>query len=86
MKPTTACRTSIPDLYDPALTLPLFNSGWHSSARYQPAALGTSPNPILARLQFYLNGIGIAGQTAFQRVWWTITGKLSVRAWDLPMT
>ena len=37
--------------------------------------LGTSPNPILAGMQFYLNGIGIPGKTpGFPTVWWKTTG------------
>ena len=59
-KPTTAWATSIPSLYNPADAAVLL-SGWQRSAPTSPG-LGTSPNPILAGVPLYLNGIGIPGQ------------------------
>ena len=48
-----------PSLYDPSKA-PVFLSD--GSISPSSPGLGTSPNPILAGTQFYLNGIGIAGQ------------------------
>ncbi len=47
------------NLYNPADTAILNSDGTISPSS---PGLGTSPNPILAGYQFYLNGIGIAGQ------------------------
>jgi len=54
-------RTSnfYPGLYNPA-NAPIFNPDGTIST--SSPGLGTSPNPILAGYQFYLNGIGIDGQ------------------------
>ena len=51
-----------PNLYNPA-DAPIFVNGTNGNA-ISPTSpgLGVSPNPILAGTQFYLNGIGIAGQ------------------------
>ncbi|HLH09557.1 MAG TPA: TonB-dependent receptor [Terriglobales bacterium] len=48
-----------PNLYNPANAAVLLPNGNISPTS---PGLGTSPNPILAGYQFYLNGIGIAGQ------------------------
>ena len=52
-----------PNLYNPA-NAPIFVAGSNGNniAPNSPG-LGTSPNPILAGTQFYLNGIGIPGTT-----------------------
>jgi hypothetical protein len=60
-----------PSLYDPSLTA-TFNTNGTICASNNPATdpgctgpspgLGTSPNPILAGVPMYLNGIGIPGQ------------------------
>ncbi len=52
-----------PNLYNPA-DAPIFVPGSNGNA-IDPSSpgLGTSPNPILAGYQFYLNGIGIPGTT-----------------------
>jgi hypothetical protein len=52
-----------PNLYNPA-DAPVFVPGSNGTA-ISPTSpgLGTSPNPILAGYQFYLNGIGIPGTT-----------------------
>ncbi len=49
-----------PGLYNPADAAVILPDGTISSAS---PGLGTSPNPILAGYQFYLNGIGIPGTT-----------------------
>ena len=60
-----------PNLYDPAAA-PIFDSSSNGNAICGAVGpnctgvspgLGTSPNPILAGTQFYLNGIGIPGTT-----------------------
>ncbi len=48
-----------PSLYNPADEAILLPNGTISP---NSPGLGTSPNPILAGIQFYLNGIGIAGK------------------------
>ena len=48
-----------PDLYNPADAAIILPDG---SISPTSPGLGTSPNPILAGQQFYLNGIGIPGQ------------------------
>ena len=74
-----------PNLYNPSqIAAILFRMV--PSAPTSPG-LGTSPNPILAGYQFYLNGIGIPGTNReFPRVWWITTGLHSVRVLALPMT
>ena len=49
-----------PNLYNPAAAAVILPNGSISPAS---PGLGTSPNPILAGYQFYLNGIGIPGTT-----------------------
>jgi hypothetical protein len=52
-----------PNLYNPA-DAPIFVAGSNgNSIATNSPGLGTSPNPILAGYQFYLNGIGIPGTT-----------------------
>ncbi len=52
-----------PNLYNPA-DAPIFVAGSNgNSISPSSPGLGTSPNPILAGYQFYLNGIGIPGTT-----------------------
>ena len=48
-----------PNLYNPADAAVILPDGSISPAS---PGLGTSPNPILAGYQFYLNGIGIPGK------------------------
>ncbi len=48
-----------PSLYDPAKAAVILPGGTISPSS---PGLGVSPNPILNGVQFYLNGIGIAGQ------------------------
>src|SRR5579884_3560157 len=54
-----------PGLYDPTKAAVLTPDG----GNIQPTSpgLGTSPNPILNGYQFYLNGIGIAGQNGIPK-------------------
>ncbi len=51
-----------PNLYDPAAA-PIFADAAGNNIDPSSPGLGTSPNPILAGTQFYLNGIGIPGKT-----------------------
>src|SRR4029077_18397451 len=51
-----------PGLYDPAAA-PIFADAAGNNIAPNSPGLGTSPNPILAGTQFYLNGIGIPGKT-----------------------
>ena len=59
-------RTSnfYPELYDPALAATFNPDGTISGP---VAALGTSPNPVLQGVQFYLNGIGIDGKNGIPK-------------------
>lgn len=64
-----------PNLYDPTKAAVFDSNGNICGGAFNPVTganpgcaaaspgLGTSPNPILANYQFYLNGIGIPGQT-----------------------
>jgi hypothetical protein len=63
-----------PNLYNPALAATFDSNGnICSSVSNPPCAggpspgLGTSPNPILAGLQFYTNGIGIGGKNGLPK-------------------
>ena len=51
-----------PNLYNPA-DAPIFADAAGNNIAPTSPGLGTSPNPILAGTQFYLNGIGIPGKT-----------------------
>ena len=51
-----------PNLYDTS-KLPIFADAAGNNIAPNSPGLGTSPNPILAGTQFYLNGIGIPGTT-----------------------
>jgi|tagenome__1003787_1003787.scaffolds.fasta_scaffold20988321_3 hypothetical protein len=51
-----------PNLYDPAAAAIFADANGNNISASSPG-LGTSPNPILAGYQFYLNGIGIPGVT-----------------------
>jgi len=51
-----------PSLYNSA-DLPIFANASGTAIAPNSPGLGTSPNPILAGYQFYLNGIGIPGKT-----------------------
>ena len=51
-----------PNLYNPA-DAPIFANSSGTAIAPNSPGLGTSPNPILAGYQFYLNGIGIPGVT-----------------------
>ena len=64
MKPTTAWATFIPRFTTPqmaAVILSDFGTEHQPRSSGQPG-LGTSPNPILAGVPLYLNGIGMPGQ------------------------
>src|SRR6266576_6061592 len=56
-----------PSLYDPAKTAIMLPDGTVSPLS---PGLGTSPNPILAGVQLYLNGIGIPGQNGVPQGLW----------------
>ena len=75
-----------PNLYNPA-NKPTFVSANDSAISPTSAGLGTSPNPILAGTQFYLNGIGIAGQNGISnglvKNYWTNFGPRVGFAYDL---
>ena len=51
-----------PNLYNPTDAATLLSNGTINPAGPAAAALGTSPNSILAGYQFYLNGVRLAGQ------------------------
>ena len=73
-----------PELYDPAKAAIILPDGTISPSS---PGLGTSPNPILAGLQFYLNGIGIAGQNGISnglvKNYWNTFGPRLGLAYDL---
>jgi len=79
-------RTSnfYPNLYDPAAA-PIFNTDGTIST--SSPGLGTSPNPILAGYQFYLNGIGIDGKNGIPKGLvdnhWAVFGPRFGFAYDL---
>jgi hypothetical protein len=76
-----------PNLYNPA-DAPIFVAGSNGNA-ISPSSpgLGTSPNPILAGTEFYLNGIGIAGKNGIPngmvKNYWTDFGPRIGFAYDL---
>jgi hypothetical protein len=76
-----------PNLYNPA-NAPVFVPGSNGNA-ISPSSpgLGTSPNPILAGTEFYLNGIGIAGKNGIPngmvKNYWTDFGPRVGFAYDL---
>ncbi len=76
-----------PNLYNPA-NAPIFVAGSNGNA-ISPSSpgLGTSPNPILAGTEFYLNGIGIAGKNGIPngmvKNYWTDFGPRIGFAYDL---
>jgi Carboxypeptidase regulatory-like domain len=83
-----------PNLYNPALAATFDSSGnICSSVSNPPCAggpspgLGTSPNPILAGLQFYENGIGIGGVNGIPKgltnTYWPAFGPRIGFAYDL---
>jgi hypothetical protein len=51
-----------PSMYNPANAAVFLANGTIDPTKTPAAALGTSPNSILSGFQFYLNGVGIAGQ------------------------
>ena len=51
-----------PNLYNPANAAVLNANGTINQALTPAAAIGTSPNPILAGVPLYLNGIGVPGK------------------------
>ena len=53
-----------PNLYDPSKAALILPSGNISPAS---PGLGGSPNPLLSGVQFYLNGLGIAGQNGIPK-------------------
>jgi hypothetical protein len=79
-------RTSnfYPDLYDPGAA-PIFNADGTIST--SSPGLGTSPNPILAGYQFYLNGIGLDGKNGIPKGLvdnhWDVFGPRFGFAYDL---
>ena len=73
-----------PNLYNPANAAIILPSGNISPSS---PGLGTSPNPILKGYQFYLNGIGLAGQNGIpaglvQNHWGTVGPRVGF-AYDL---
>jgi hypothetical protein len=52
-----------PEMYDPATPAVFLANGTIDPDNTAASALGTSPNSILAGYQFYLNGVGISGQS-----------------------
>jgi hypothetical protein len=73
-----------PQLYNPANTALMLPNGTISPAS---PGLGTSPNPILAGVPLYLNGIGIPGQVGVPKGLvdnhWATFGPRIGFAWDL---
>jgi hypothetical protein len=73
-----------PQLYDPTKAAVILPDGTISPTS---PGLGTSPNPDLAGLQFYLNGIGIAGQNGISKGlvqnYWNAFGPRLGFAYDL---
>lgn len=55
-----------PNLYNPA-NAAVFVAGSNNTISPTSPGLGTSPNPILAGYQFYLNGIGIDGKNGIPK-------------------
>ncbi|MBV9499305.1 MAG: TonB-dependent receptor [Acidobacteriaceae bacterium] len=74
----------LPGLYNPADAAIILPSGNISPSS---PGLGTSPNPILKGYQFYLNGMGIAGQNGVPRGlvqnYWALFGPRIGFAYDL---
>jgi hypothetical protein len=56
-----------PSLYNPANAAIFTDPNNPTTISSASPGLGTSPNPLLAGQQFYLNGIGISGQPAVPR-------------------
>jgi hypothetical protein len=76
-----------PNLYNPA-NAPIFVAGSNGNAiSPNSPGLGTSPNPILAGTEFYLNGIGIAGKNGIPngmvKNYWTDFGPRLGFAYDV---
>jgi hypothetical protein len=73
-----------PNLYDPAKRAVILPDGTISP---NSPGLGTSSNPVLSGLQFYLNGIGIAGQNGISKGlvnnYWNTFGPRLGLAYDL---
>jgi hypothetical protein len=73
-----------PELYDPSKRAVLLADGTISPSS---PGLGPSPNPALAGIQFYLNGIGIAGQNGISnglvKNYWNTFGPRLGLAYDL---
>ncbi len=76
-----------PGLYDPSQAAVILPDGTISPSS---PGLGTSPNPDLAGIQFYLNGIGIAGQNGIPKGlvndYWNSFGPRLGFAYDLTGT
>jgi hypothetical protein len=82
-----------PNLYDPTQAATFDNFGGICSGPTDPgcgaasAGLGTSPNPILAGVPLYLNGIGIAGKNGVPKGlvnnYWATFGPRLGFAYDL---
>jgi Carboxypeptidase regulatory-like domain len=51
-----------PNLYQPGLAAQINADGTINTATTPAGAFGTSPNPLLAGVQFYTNGLGIGGK------------------------
>ncbi|HTF44057.1 MAG TPA: hypothetical protein VK641_09170, partial [Terriglobales bacterium] len=51
-----------PNLYQPGLAAQINADGTINTATTPAAAFGTSPNPLLAGIPFYTNGLGIGGK------------------------
>ena len=81
-----------PSLYDPSKAAVLDTQGNICSGSNDPGCsaaspgLGTSPNPVLAGVPLYLNGIGLAGKTApkgLVKNYWATFGPRLGFAYDL---
>ena len=75
-----------PNLYNPA-NAPIFANSNGTAISPNSPGLGVSPNPALAGIQFYLNGIGIAGKNGISngmvKNYWTDFGPRLGFAYDL---
>ncbi len=75
-----------PNLYNPA-NAPIFADSNGNSISPNSPGLGVSPNPALAGIEFYLNGIGIAGKNGIPngmvKNYWTYFGPRLGFAYDL---
>jgi hypothetical protein len=75
-----------PNLYNPA-NAPIFANSNGTAISPSSPGLGTSPNPALSGIEFYLNGIGIAGKNGIPngmvKNYWTDFGPRIGFAYDV---